>query len=450
MLRYLNKIQKASLLLIALVVLVVSCKKAVVNFGEEALTDDPNVTFLDTLTVELSTFQVDSFVTSGDTLFKVGIHTDSIFGRYEATAYMQVGSPTSNPLNSATNVTFDSLVFITRFSGATYGDTTESFQLNVHRLSQQMQPDLTAIGYNVDSFNYDPAPVGSVTLTNTRAYQERQLTVRLQDAFGQELFGMMKRNSDTITDASKFYRYFNGFALKGKGAGDNSIYYFKNYDNTNGVVMKMYYTVNGSTPTHTSLNFSITPSSFQFNGYKYDKTGTYLSIFTPKKREIYSSAQTGQRVYLHGNSGLYPRLYFPTLFNIKELHPYVKVIKASLIIQPSLMNYGPNTYYKLPPYLGLYSLNEDKNYGAPVYDPATLSSSPMIETGNLYIDYINHTNTNYSYDLTVYVNDILKNGIFSQNSLVLFPLNTTVENRLVLEDAIGNKAVKLKLYVLGL
>lgn len=451
MLRYLNKIHKASLLLIALVVLIASCKKAVVNFGEEALTDDPNVTFLDTLTVELSTFQTDSFATSADNLFKIGIHTDSIFGKYESTAYMQVGTPITNSLGGTLNATFDSVVFITKYSGATYGDTTEPFTLNVHRLNQQMQPDITPIGYNVNSFTYDATPIGSVALTNTRPSQKQSLSVKLDNAFGLQLFGMLQRNSDTITDATKFNKYFKGLAIKGKGANNNSMYYFTNNDSSSNVVMRLYYRTTGTLPGQSFVSFYINPTTYQFNGYTYDKSGTFLNLFTPKKREVIASALTGKRVYLHGNSGLYPRLYFPSLFSVKELHPYVKIIKAELIIQPSLMNYGPNNYYTLPPYLALYNLNSDMNFGAPIYDLVNSSSStPVVQTGNLVIDNLNHVNTSYSYDLTVYIDNILKNGQFSQNSLVLFPLTNSVENRLVLEDAIGNKAVKLKLYVLGL
>ena len=59
MLRYNNIIHKASILLIAFVVLMASCKKQDVDFGHEALTDDPNTEVIDTLTVDMGTFQLD-------------------------------------------------------------------------------------------------------------------------------------------------------------------------------------------------------------------------------------------------------------------------------------------------------------------------------------------------------------------------------------------------------
>lgn len=449
MLHYLNKIQKASLLLIGLVVLVVSCKKAVVNYGQQALTDDPNIIYMDTMSVELSTLQRDSFPTAGDNLFKVGVHEDSIFGKYRSTAYMQVGIPVVNSIAGLNNCVFDSIVFVTKYSGATYGDTTEAFTLNVNRLNQPIKPDITPVGFNVDSLSYDATPLGTKILTNTRAYQGSQVTVRLPDAFGSQLMGMLTRQSDTTSNTDKFTSFFNGLAITGKGTNNQSVYTFQNIGTNAGTVMRLYFTVNGVTPVHASMDFPMGPLAYQFNGYKYDKSGTLLNVFTPNKWQSIPSSQTGNRVYLHGNSGLYPVLNIPSLFSLKELHPFIKVVKAELEIYPSLQNYGPNNYYYLPPSLGLRTVNvETKTIGNWVN---VVGSSPaIIQTGDLIVDNLNHIETKYTYDITLYVNSILDGGIFSQVPLALIPLNGDIENRLILNDAVGNKSVKLKLYVLGL
>jgi hypothetical protein len=449
MLRYLNKIHKASFLLIAFVVLIVSCKKAAVDFGKEALTDDPNTFVLDTMTVNMSTFQLDSFVTSGDNLFKVGVHTDPIFGKYESKAFMQIGLPSGNNISNCTNCRFDSIVFVTKFTGAIYGDSTEAFTLNVHRMTQQVNVDVTPIGYNVDTFGYDPSNLGSLVLSNTRPSQFKQFTVRMNDAFGLQLFDLFKRNSDTITDANVFTKFFNGIALTGKGTNNNSVYYFENAVEANEVVMQLYYTTTGSAPVQASIDFPISPTSFQFNGYTYDKTGTNLTAFIPKKKMIMPTSQTGNISYLHSNSGLFPYFNFPSLFAVKELHPYIKVIKAVLEIDPTLQNYGPNNLNFLPPTLSLYSISDDKVVGG-VLRVAGGGTTAAAQTGNLVIDNEFHINTKYTFDLTDYINNILKNGNTVQQDLVLIPGATTVENRLILNDAINNKSVKLTLYVLGL
>ena len=449
MLRYPNKIHKAFILLIAFVLLMASCKKADVDFGKESLTDDPNTIVIDTMTIPMSTFQLDSFGTSADNLFKVGVHYDTIFGKYESKAYMQLGLPAVNPVNACNGCTFDSVAFVTRYTGATYGDTTEDFTLNIHRINQQVYPYLTPIGYNIDTFSYDTASLATMVLSNTQAWKQSQLSIRMNDAFGMQLFDMFKRNSDTITDLTLFNKFFNGLVITGKGTHNNSMYYFSTTATTTEVVMKMYYTTHGTTPVASSIDFPINPTSYQFNGYTYDKSNTYLSAFVPKKRQVISTSQTGDKAYLHGNSGLYPYFSFPYLFSIKELHPYIKVIKAELQIEPSLANYGPNTYYTLPPALEIHTISAD-NFISSGGLATPVTGSTTVQTGNLVIDNQFHLNTRYTYDLTSFVNTILKNGIFAQQNLVLVPSLGSMENRLILENGINNKSVKLKLYVIGL
>jgi hypothetical protein len=424
----------------------ISCNKAVVNFGEETLTDDPNIVYMDTMTVNLATYQMDSFATSGDTVFITGIHMDSLLGKYEAMAFMQIGVPPVNGLNGCSNCTFDSLVFTSRFSGSYMGDTTEAFIVNVHRLNQQMIAEETSIGYNTSSFNIDTTPLGTTTFTIPRPSTKNLVSTKLNDQYGNELFGMLKRNSDTIIDAALFYKYFNGIAFTGSGTNKRSIYYFTPAESGNNTVMKLYYRQNGSAPVQASIDFPVTPFTFQFNAFSYDKSSTPLSAFTPKTRQIIPSVTTENMAFLHGNSGLFPHITIPALLSLKELYPYIKVVKAELEISPSLSNYANGSGYQLPPAMALYQIDEDKNLGGVLYDV----SGSAVQTGNLEIDYLYHKDTRYTYDLTGYVNNIMDNGIFSQKSLVLLPFSNTYENRLVLNNTINNKSVKLKLYVLGL
>jgi hypothetical protein len=426
--------------------ILLSCNKAVVNFGEEALTDDPNIVYMDTMTVNLATYQMDSFATSGDTIFITGIHTDSLFGKYEAKAFMQLGIPAANELNGCTNCSFDSLVFISRFSGSYMGDTTEAFTANVHRLNQQMIVEETSIGYNTSSFTFDATPLGTTTFTTPRPSAKNLVSMKLNDQYGHELFEMLKRNSDTITDAGLFHKYFNGIVLTGAGTNQKSVYYFTPAESGSNIVMKLYYRQNGSAPVQASVDFPTTSFTFQFNAFSYDKSGTPISAFVPERKQIIPSASTENMAFLHGNSGLFPHISIPALLSVKELYPYIKVVKAELEISPSLSNYASGSGYQLPPAMALYQIDENKNLGGVLYD----ASGSAVQTGNLVIDYLYHKDTHYTYDLTGYVNNILNNGVFSQKSLVLLPFGNTYENRLILNNAINNKSVKLKLYVLGL
>lgn len=446
MLLHFSKKTKALCLFWGAGLIFLSCNKAVVNFGEEALTDDPNIVYTDTMSVSLATFQTDSFTTAGDTIFIAGIHTDSLLGKYEAKAFMQISIPATNNLSNCNNCIFDSLVFTSRFSGSYMGDTTEAFTVNVHRLNQQMYGEEISIGYNTSSFTFDSIPLGATTFTIPRPSAKNLASIKLNDQYGRELFEMLKRNSDTVTGSALFYKYFNGLVLTGSGTSQRSVYYFTPAQSGSNIVMKLYYTQNGSTPVQASIDFAATPFTFQFNAFSYDKSGTPLSSFTPKTKLIMPSGTTGHMAFLHGNSGLFPHITMPALLSIKELSPYVKVVKAELEITPSLSDYAGGSGYQLPPAMALYQMDADMNLGGVLYD----ASGTAVQTGNLVIDYLYHKDTHYTYDLTAYVNNILNNGIFSQKSLVLLPFSNTYENRLILHNAVNNKSVKLKLYVLGL
>jgi hypothetical protein len=431
-------------MVIGLLLLLISCNKATVNFGEEALTDDPNIIYVDSMTIDMATYQTDSFYTAGDTVFIAGLHIDSLLGSYAAKAFMQLGIPAANQLKDRNNCTFDSLVLIIRFYGSYYGDTTQPFTLKAYQLSEQVKSE-DPIGFNTSSLAYHSSPLATTTISRIRPSAKAQVSLPLPQTLGQHLFGMLTRNSDTITQSDKFYKFFHGIALTGEDPQQKSVYYFGCRTSGSNTVMRLYYRENGITPQASYVDFGIAPSTFQFNSFAYNRAGTALSAVAPGKRLLIPAKETGNRIFLHGNGGLFPCFDFPALFSIKELHPYVKVIKAELEIKPPAMNYGPGNIYVLPPSLRLYTLEADNKLGTPVYNIAGTAA----QTGDLVVDYLYHKDTRYTYDLTGYVNNILEQGRIYQKPLVMVPASRSYESRLVL-DALNNSSAKLKLYVLGL
>ncbi len=422
-----------------------ACNKATVNFGEEALTDDPNIIYIDSMTIDMATYQTDSFYTAGDTIFMAGLHIDSLLGSYSANAFVQLGLPAANNLKDRNNCIFDSLVLIIRFYGSYYGDTTEPFTLKVHQLTEQMKEE-SQLGYNNNKLAYNASPLGVTTFSHPRPSAREQFSVPLSQTLGQQLFRMLNKNSDTIVYADKFYKYFNGIVLSGEGANKRSVYYFANATAGSNAIMRLYYRENGVTPQSLYTDFPISAPGFQFNSFTYDKSGTALSVFMPKKNQVIPAASMGNRAFLHGNSGLFPTLNIPSLFSIKELHPYVKVVKAELEITPPGLNYGTGNFYPLPPAIALYTMSTDNRISTVIYD----ANGTSVQTGNLQIDYLYHKDTRYTYDLTAYINEILDKGRTSQKALAMIPISRSYESRLILDARQHNSSAKLKLYVLGL
>jgi hypothetical protein len=122
-------------------------------------------------------------------------------------------------------------------------------------------------------------------------------------------------------------------------------------------------------------------------------------------------------------------------------------MKAALVISPAPGTY--NNPYQLPPALSLYTTDNNNNLLGLLLD--VTGQNPL--TGDLVIDNLFGEQTNYSYDITGYINQLIADGRFSESALMLVPqggISDRKMERLVINDQKLNKGIQLKLYVLGL
>ena len=421
-------------LVIAIIVLLSSCNKMPVEFGAEALTGDPDIRLIDTLPVEVSTLQLDSFTTNNTYLFIVGKHKDPALGIVEAKACFEITAPV-NDLANCTSCVFDSIEFRAKLTGGFWGDTSVPFTFSIHQLSQVMDEDVASVGFNVSNVAYNPIPLVSKTLS-IRPSNKPDLKLSIPAPFGQNLFKFLKNNSDTVTDSNKFLKYLKGLCIVGN-TGNNAMYYMIPADSGSSVI-RLHYRIAGAIPVPKHVDFKLGNTRHQFNSFTYDKAGTALSIFIPKRSQLKSSILTGNKGFLHNNSGLYPKITLTNLFSIKELHPLVKVIKAEIEIRPAIGSYSKTTFYSLPPQMNLNPVDE-----------ANYMNGTAIN-GMLIIDDLYGKDTRYTYDVTDFVKVMLNEGRASKRGLLLMPATTNENHRLIMNDKIGSNPVKLKLYLIGL
>jgi Domain of unknown function (DUF4270) len=428
---------------LALCTLLFSCTKAPITFGSDGGTD-PALSYIDDYKVELATLQPDSFLTTGHNVFAVGYHTDPVFGVIQAGAFLQIDLPASNPLKDQ-NVSYDSLALVLKSNGEYYGDTTLPFHFRVHQLTQKMENDDPgdAAFYNLRRFAYAPVLLGQkqVVISPKRA---DSIAIRLSDALGADLLNKFKTNAVAIREQDDFVDYFNGIYIGTDTTLCKNLYYFT--EHLNKAVVRLYYRFNGVTTQQRYFDFSVNPTHHSnFVSGRY--TGTPLAVFTPFKRELKSSTLMGNRAYLHSNANTLVKISFPQLVQIKELHPYVRVVKAILEIRPA-----PGTYnypYRLPPILNLHGTDDDNRLNYIIRN----ADGTDAQTGNLVQDNLYGDNTYYSFDITAFVNSQIQEGSFSKAALMLAPVNSTGDNtlqRLVINNQSIAKSIQLKLYVLGL
>lgn len=428
--------------ILLLILLIASCTKADITFNDNSDVSDPDIIYFDNFPVTLSTWKTDSFPTSGHSAFSIGYHRDPVFGNAEAAMYTEITLPAENPLKNQSAL-FDSLV-IELYPKSYYGDTTQPVFFQVNRLTERIRntDDENNYYYNTRTFGHEPQPIGERTAV-IRPGKDTTVTIRLDDGFGQDLFQKLRTNAAEVQDQSAFTRYLKGFRIGVDTTLTKTLFYFNIHSDS--VVMRMHYRLNGTVYQEKTLGFSINPMK-QFNYLKFGLQSTALSVFSQKK-ELKASSLTAHKAYLNTNLGSYIRINFPTLLSLKELHPYVQIMKAEIIIKPSPGSYSPP--YHLPSALNLYTTDESSQPVAIVTD----GTGQTALNGDLYIDQLYGENTHYKFEVTSFIKKIISEGVFSRSALLLVSPSGTTEgilDRLVVNDQDLANCIQLKLYVLGL
>lgn len=421
-----------------------ACSKVSVDLPTTVQTSDPDVSYIDGYTVQVGTLQLDSFATSGRSSFVIGNHHDPWFGHVTAGSYAEVTPPTSNPVKDQT-VYLDSICLLLRPNGLPYGDTLTGGTIRAFRVTEPITAYEGNAGtfYNTERFAHEGAALG------TRSFQLRPsvdtlISIRLSDALGQEWLDKLRRNDEEMQSTSDFINYFRGLYIDSDTNTTKALYYYTS--SRTGALIRLYYHANVAIPVPAHVDFGYTTAD-QFSHLDVRHDGTGLSVFTPGKREMRGSEETGDRGYLNATMGDYIRLTFPSILDLKELHPYVQVIKAQLEIQPTPGSAsGP---YSLPAALNLFTTNNNSDLGTSV----KIAGTAVLATGSLYIDALYGKDTRYTYDITAFIQGILTTGEFANKSLMLVPgsyAGYDAYKRLLINDQSLTNGIKLKLYVLGL
>ena len=211
--------------------------------------------------------------------------------------------------------------------------------------------------------------------------------------------------------------------------------------------MRLYYHQVGVYREDKFLDFTFTSKDLQFNNISTDRSGTPLAALNTNNYEL-TSDNAGNLGYMQDVTGIYLKISFPTIRKLLEKTDFVKIIKADLVVQPVP---GSNTtQYPLPPQLEAVTTDGANEPGSSL---ATTANSAA-QNGNLFIDAIYGTNTNYTYDVTSYLQQQIAIDLTNKNGLLLMPpaaSRYTSLARLVIPDTKGIKSrLQLKVYYVSI
>jgi hypothetical protein len=207
------------------------------------------------------------------------------------------------------------------------------------------------------------------------------------------------------------------------------------------MMLRIFYHEPGVVVTQKSTDFSVVNQYSQFNQIKADRSGTPTEKVNSLTPELQSTA-SGNEAFLQPITSLYIKLLFPTISNLAGYPDYLAVMKATLELKPVQGTYSP--IYNLPPLVNLSLTGEGNTIGAQL----------PVGNGNLGIDYLYGTNTNYSFDITAYIQGAIaqgapnnaKNGLIIVTPAAAF---NTMFNRAVIGNSYNaqkSNQISLKIY----
>lgn len=430
---------------IILLGLLASCTKTDILFQDTAASADPDIIYWDNYSVALATYKLDTFATTGDSVFVVGTHTDPFLGKTSALSFAEIAKPSGNPLKDQ-DVIFDSIVLVLAPNGNFYGDTTKPFKLNIFALTENIGTEAASapIYYNPATVGYASIPLGSLNTFITPARGD-SIQVRLADAFGADLFDHIKRGSYILESQATFRSYLKGICLATDSNYNQGVYHFTGKSGTG--ILRIYYTRKGLFSESKYMELAYEPSK-QFNHIAYNYSGSLMDNFSPFRASVTESASMEQTALLSNYIPSYIKITFPDILDIKQTYPYVKLIRAVLELR---VDRKKNAFpYVLPPGLVLYVSNQNNEISGALTIAA--ASGTVVQTGNLVNNTLEADGTLYSYEITDYLNTVIEEGRFSTKALLLssYAGYNGAASRLVITNKKDDPDVRLKLYVLGL
>jgi hypothetical protein len=392
-----------------------SCYKKDIQVGSDLAESHTRIITVDTVGVLLSSYVKDSFPTANNNFSLIGNYHDSYVGKTNASTFFQIGLPTLS--EDATTLlpksaVYDSLVLYMRGSGYYYGDTTKPFDISVYELAQQPTPDEN----HKDHYNTSDVPVISTPLAvyskTFRPSLKDSVVLRLPDAKGQDFYTKIQNKATQFTSQDLFLDYFKGIAIKPTSNTSAAVYGFNLADSS--IKVRLHYHLTLPYKQDKVIEFILTRTANQFNRIITDRTGTPLQRTSAEQREFFATATTPYAITQTG-TGVYLKALFPTLRDVLKINEVVRLMDARLILKPVKGSYD---YYgnRLPNPLFMQITDASNEPSGTIVDT---TGQGVIQYRAPAIDDLYGINTNYSFNITSYINALLNTPGSAENGLFI-------------------------------
>lgn len=413
--------------------------------GSDYLALSNKVVLIDTVTVEMSTINFDSLVTSSQSRILIGSYDDPVFGKVKSNSYFQL-TPSTYSLNNGgsdtetTNYVFDSIAMILKYDNYYYGDTTKVQTFDIHRLTQRVKPNSEDDSfYNNSVLNYSDESIGTISY-KPRPTEKDSITVKMNDEFGAAIFQKLKKRE--ITDFDSFSEYLKGLVLVSSTSNSSSVVGFKGGT----CKVRLYYSKYQADTEETPyvVDFTISDASKQFNSISLDKTGTLLQNLPISSSKL-SSSLTNRQGFIQSGTGVACRIDFPNIKQLKYISDKGAIVNAELLLKP--VNNSYSEQYPLADSLKVYIADNLNRISGSLQNTA---GTYVYGTLNKKSDEFNES-VGYIIPIGGFLQEEMWKQSDSRSSLILtLPGISKAVNRIVLGDQkhTDNK-IQLKIYYIS-
>ncbi len=404
--------------LVGLLIFVTSCVDNDFSAGSSFINEQVNNIVVDTTTINLKTVLSDSTLTSGINKIFMGRYESADFGVTNAESFVSFELPTySYKADFDKEVKYklklDSVCLILPYNTYSYGDTTQTQNLNVYKLTERLDEFYTAHDsklYSNHTIDAETSPyvTKSFKRPTPSMANDSTLIVRLPDAFGQAIMDSTKAQSTIFNTEANFYKYFKGFKFAASSTDKYCINAFK-MTTSSMPTIRIYYHSYGAEPIERTITLSANTSN-AFSHISQDHSSTPMAGLTSKNG--ISSYLTGHKSYLQGMVGLNTQLTFPYINSLVLHGQYTNVAAAYLYVYPI-----KNTYNDFTPLPKNITLNTVSKIG--VLEPMTASTTSAISAGVLTEDPTMPGRYYYAFDVTSFVQAEIKAADVDKGTLQL-------------------------------
>lgn len=385
-----------------MLLLIFSCsEEQTFTIGDNLTEIKGDVILVDTATINSFTIKFDSLQTSGSNYALVGNYNDGILGNITASTYFKISLPSVTSLSE--NAKFDSICLILKPTGYCYGDSTLPFSMEVHQLTDDLENDEVSEWYNTSQLKYSSDILSTKTAV-IKPNAGKNLTVKLVETFGKNLFDIIYNEGEEIESQDNFNKYLKGFALIPSGTTGNSVMQFSMADSI--AIMRLYYHAGQEDYT---IDFNIYQTSVQYNKISANYNNSILKELKTKEYSL-PSARTAHTTYCQAGTGVMTRLEFPYLKSIFQAYSAYKILKADLVIKPVK---GTYSLIPLPTDINLYYTNTLNDFGSVLSDSDGNTINPILSVDKMY------NQTSYTFDLTRFITSSMNNIKDDAPSLLL-------------------------------